>query len=68
MFAPVPGRFLGTCWELRSAGVAAGIYRDVEEAAASRPSTEQFSPYLSVDRRERAYARWLDAVARVRNG
>ncbi len=50
------------------AGVAAGIYRDVEEAAASRPTTEGFAPDLSVDRRERAYARWLDAVARVRNG
>ena len=41
------------------AGVAAGIYRDVEEAAASRPTTEGFAPDLSVDRRERAYARWL---------
>ena len=47
------------------AGVAAGIYRDVEEAAASRPTTEGFAPDLSVDRRERAYARWLDAVARA---
>ena len=48
------------------AGVAAGIYRDVEEAAASRPTTEGYAPALAADRREGAYARWLDAVARVR--
>jgi glycerol kinase len=48
------------------AGVGAGVYRDVEEAAASRPPTEGFSPAMDGRRREAAYARWLDAVARVR--
>ena len=48
------------------AGVGAGVYRDLAEAAAARPRTEAFQPQLDVDPRERAYARWLDAVARVR--
>jgi glycerol kinase len=48
------------------AGVGAGVYADVAEAAAARPKTESFSPRFSTDRRERAYARWLDAVNRVR--
>ena len=48
------------------AGVGAGVYRDLEEAAASRPPTEGFSPALGAHLRESAYARWLDAVARVR--
>lgn len=47
------------------AGVGAGVYRDVEEAAAARPKTESFSPAMGMDPRERAYARWLDAVNRV---
>ena len=47
------------------AGVGAGVYRDVEEAAGARPKTEAYRPGLSSDRRERAYARWLDAVNRV---
>ena len=49
------------------AGVGAGVYRDVEEAAAARPKTESFAPAITAKPRERAYARWLDAVARVRN-
>ncbi|RAK58338.1 glycerol kinase [Phenylobacterium hankyongense] len=48
------------------AGVGAGVYRDVEEAAASRPGTERFQTKMDAHRREAAYARWLDAVARVR--
>jgi glycerol kinase len=48
------------------AGVGAGVYRDVEEAAAARPTTEGFQPDIEPRRREAAYARWLDAVARVR--
>jgi glycerol kinase len=48
------------------AGVGAGLYKDVEEAAASRPKTESYRPAMDVHRREAAYARWLDAVARVR--
>lgn len=49
------------------AGVGAGIYPDVETAVASRPSTEGFNPAMAADAREGAYARWLDAVARVRS-
>jgi glycerol kinase len=48
------------------AGIGAGIYRDVEEAAAARPQTEGYSPKMAKARREAAYARWLDAVRRVR--
>ena len=49
------------------AGVGAGVYRDLEEAAASRPKTEGYAPALAPAPREGAYARWLDAVARVRS-
>ena len=48
------------------AGIGAGLYRDMAAAAESRPPTEAFAPALDVDRREQAYARWLDAVGRVR--
>ncbi|TAJ69734.1 MAG: glycerol kinase [Phenylobacterium sp.] len=47
------------------AGVGAGVYRDVEEAAGARPRTEAYRPAMAPDPRERAYARWLDAVNRV---
>ena len=49
------------------AGVGAGVYTDVAEAAAARPRTEGYQPKLGSDRRERAYARWLDAVNRTRS-
>jgi glycerol kinase len=49
------------------AGVGAGVYRDVEEAAQARPKTESYAPQLGQDARERAYARWLDALNRVRS-
>ncbi len=48
------------------AGVGSGVYADVTEAAASRPETEGYAPAMPEHRREGAYARWLDAVARVR--
>jgi glycerol kinase len=48
------------------AGVGAGVYRDVEEAAGARPKTEGYAPKMAEHRREAAYARWLDAVAAVR--
>jgi glycerol kinase len=48
------------------AGLGAGVYKDVAEAAAARPTTESFRPDMDARRREAAYARWLDAVARVR--
>lgn len=49
------------------AGVGSGVYRDVEEAAGARPKTEGYAPAMDAQRREAAYARWLDAVARVRS-
>jgi glycerol kinase len=48
------------------AGLGAGVYADAEAAAASRPSTDRHEPELDRHEREAAYARWLDAVARVR--
>jgi glycerol kinase len=48
------------------AGVGAGVYADVAQAAAARPPTEAYAPAMDSRRREAAYARWLDAVARVR--
>ncbi|MBS0490843.1 MAG: glycerol kinase, partial [Proteobacteria bacterium] len=48
------------------AGLGAGVYASVEEAVAARPSTERMDPALSSHGREAAYARWLDAVARVK--
>lgn len=48
------------------AGLGAGLYASLEDAAAARPASEAMSPALSVHAREAAYARWLDAVARVR--
>jgi glycerol kinase len=49
------------------AGVGSGVYRDVQEAVAARPKTELFVPVMDMHRREGAYARWLDAVGRVRS-
>ncbi len=49
------------------AGVGAGVYADVEEAASSRPRTEAYAPAMDEAPRQAAYARWLDAVARVRS-
>lgn len=48
------------------AGLGAGIFSGVEEAAAARPEAEHLTPALNTHAREAAYARWLDAVARVR--
>ncbi len=48
------------------AGLGAGVYATVEEAASARPATERYDPALNAHAREGAYARWLDAVARVR--
>ena len=49
------------------AGVGAGVFADLAAAAEARPQTEGFEPSLSPHAREAAYARWLDAVARVRS-
>ncbi len=48
------------------AGVGAGVYRDLEDAAAHRPATESFAPGLDPARRDAALVRWRDAVGRVR--
>jgi glycerol kinase len=50
------------------AGVGSGVYASVAEAAGARPKTESYKPKMGGDARERAYARWLDAVSRVRAG
>ena len=50
------------------AGLGTGVYADVEVAAAARPATEGYKPRMSVHGREAAYARWLDAITRVRTG
>ena len=48
------------------AGLGAGIYATPREAVAVRPKTERIEPRLEVHAREAAYARWLDAIPRVR--
>jgi glycerol kinase len=49
------------------AGVGAGVFASVEEAVKARPEAELLEPALEIDTRERAYARWLDALPRVRS-
>ena len=47
------------------AGLGAGLYPDVESAAAARPEAEPFTRTLDDPRRDAALARWRDAVGRV---
>jgi glycerol kinase len=49
------------------AGLGAGVYATIDEAAAARPTTQSYAPEMPQDRREAAYARWLDAVGRVKS-
>ncbi|HEX5777060.1 MAG TPA: glycerol kinase GlpK, partial [Caulobacteraceae bacterium] len=49
------------------AGLASGVYSSMEEAAAHRPQSELLTPANDPKARETAYARWLDAVPRVRS-
>jgi glycerol kinase len=49
------------------AGVGAGLFADLAAAAEARPATDLFRPELGHHAREAAYARWLDAVTRVRS-
>jgi len=49
------------------AGVGVGLYGSVEEAAEVSPAAETLTPVLEGHEREAAYARWLDAVPRVRS-
>src|SRR4029079_2863144 len=46
------------------AGIAAGVYGSIEEAAAQRPKADLLKPSTDTHARETAYARWLDAVPR----
>jgi glycerol kinase len=48
------------------AGLGAGVYASVEEAAGARPDAERLEPSENAHARESAYARWLDAVPRVK--
>jgi glycerol kinase len=48
------------------AGVGAGVYGALEEAAAARPAADALTPALPKPQREAAYARWLDVLPRVR--
>ena len=47
------------------AGVGAGLYRDLEEAARSRPEAETFAPETDAAARADAQARWRRAVGCV---
>jgi glycerol kinase len=49
------------------AGLGAGVYDSLEDAAKARPVAEDLKPAMAVHAREAAYARWLDAVPRVRS-
>jgi len=49
------------------AGLGAGLFADMTEAARARPEAEQHAPGMDHRMREGLYARWLDAVARVRS-
>ncbi len=48
------------------AGLAAGVYGSIEEACRQRPPADLLKPSTNTHARETAYARWLDAVPRVR--
>ena len=48
------------------AGLGAGVYPNLDAAVAARPATERFDAKADAHRREAAYAKWLDAVARVK--
>lgn len=48
------------------AGLGAGLHADLAAAAQARSDTDAFAPEFDPHRRETIYARWLDAVARVR--
>jgi glycerol kinase len=48
------------------AALGAGLHADLGAAATLRPAIHEFAPTLAAGPREAAYARWLDAVRRVR--
>ncbi len=47
-------------------GIGAGVYASAQEAVAVRPTTERIDPNVDAHGREATYARWLDAIPRVR--
>jgi glycerol kinase len=47
------------------AGVGAGLFRGLDEAASIRGAVETFEPRLSADQREARLAGWRNAVAKV---
>jgi glycerol kinase len=47
------------------AGLGAGVYASVEEAARSRPEAEPLTPTTTPEAREAGWARWRAAVGRV---
>ena len=49
------------------AGLGAGLFSSVDEAVSARPDAELLTPTRDSRMRETAYARWLDAVPRVRS-
>jgi glycerol kinase len=48
------------------AGIGAGVYADAEEAISARPQSERLDPAADRHEAETTYARWLDAIPRVR--
>jgi glycerol kinase len=55
---------LGAAW---LAGLAVGVWRDFNELSQLPRSTTRFEPAMHVDRRERLYSGWRDAVDRTRS-
>jgi glycerol kinase len=47
------------------AGVGAGVYASLEEAARARPEADELSPTLPADERAAGRARWREAVGRL---
>jgi glycerol kinase len=50
------------------AGLKSGFYTGLDDIAAAWKAAGRFEPAMAAAERERRYAGWLDAVARVRSG
>ncbi|MCH8850497.1 MAG: glycerol kinase, partial [Chloroflexi bacterium] len=48
------------------AGLAVGVWRDLDELAALATSDRTFEPEMSADRRDELYHGWLRAVERAK--
>ena len=48
------------------AGIGAGVYASPDEAISARPEAERIDPAADRHASEETYARWLDAIPRVR--